>query len=960
MMFLGKTKEMELRAPDTGLGFFGAGSTPDLSKTKKIPENIRKSAKEARLNTSVLEKLSSEGLNNLRVLLSKGPKHARLTIDMLNGVHRTSPGREDELLKIFLNYKPRIDILDNLLKHMGTNDPFIATERAQVRILTRNKIQKEGESLKNIEDCSDQADESTSHREGVRGVSGHLLGRTNEREDIFYTVFDPDSPATSVGLFGRRQAILGPFENFATEKFSEEKQKVVRERRSSALRDALGALTFEDLVEAHPKSERATKSPLLSSKLNLYKELQNLIISYKSHLDSFCYLNGAAPIESFNVRADLGGGLLKWFQRKIDTGELLPEAVLEAYAAFSDPCVYLSPEEERFYCAALLSYSRLHSFLDKRIAFAGIESDISVFKKLAEDDPLKRKWQEKIQIAKGQLQELYGTGTTEMRVFEFADILEKIPLMQIRYALNKRCYDRYGEEFEYALKSFEALFVEDGKTRPDSLSESVPLGRLSKTIFGTKIISQSGRGEKDALFTREEFKAIKDGIFLNKMTAGVEERLFQAAPISDFTKMVETVIVAYRKAKGLQERLRYLEEAATAKGEVLNIDREDVDPLQFKDTPITLPFGEGYRPLETLAGSDKRAFENVWECVRERNLNSALPYGLDFIDKSISLGLYPERIRYELERLQAKAAKYIHVSDLPPQIIRDAEQVITSPFISISDFNAKELLQYNYLTSDEVKRLFLCATWLPNAKKLELCSPSLNEADLADLLAFKEKWDRGVFFYGSLIKDNQLKFHNASGSELCREKEGGFSYITPTKLKELKSTFDSKWLSFDELDQTVIEKLDEIASKYDGAAPNRVKEKFSDTYYISKSFVNEIKHFEAKDYQITPVEGMKIGPTWHFKWANVEGELRPCFNFGKYKGRAIAEVATEIATKDLSWRYFSEFLWQEDFPKHVKAVAIKIFQLGQGNKNFPEKPFIEWVKDNFHSYGAGRWEEKSQ
>lgn len=67
-------------------------------------------------------------------------------------------------------------------------------------------------------------------------------------------------------------------------------------------------------------------------------------------------------------------------------------------------------------------------------------------------------------------------------------------------------------------------------------------------------------------------------------------------------------------------------------------------------------------------------------------------------------------------------------------------------------------------------------------------------------------------------------------------------------------------------------------------------------------------------------------------------------------------MATEIATKDLSWRYFSEFLWQKDFPKHVKAVAIKIFQLGQVNKNFPEEFFIEWVKDNFHSYGAGRWE----
>lgn len=717
-MFTNSTESFEGRNEATEAGMPAdllQGKTTGGSKNGVLTdERKRVLEKDLGVKASALRAMSEKGATDFLGLIASGPRTAALSVRVVNAVSRTSKGRVNEAIEKLSSYPGNLSILEDFLNRIGTDDPFLATERAQVVVLPVSELPR---SAVVTEDELEPTAISTGPKESVRGASGHII------TGMIYCAYDKDSPVDSIGFFSKRQAVTRPFETFNPGRFSAEKTATVRERRENSFRDILSALALEDL-ECVPSLAGAFKSPVILRDFAVYNELKLAIQEYREKLAGLTYgedVEFSAP-SALRVRTDTGGTFLGWFERQIESGADLPEGILVAYQSIKDPDVHLDPATERDYIRGLIAYQRVHSFISKNAALAGIASDLKEFDALSPGDPLTLDI--RIVEAKREVQELAASPQSDIRVTDLAAVISRAGLADFRREMNRRTLSRYGREYEEALSYFEPFFIKNGSWLEDSVQGSVPMSRLSNTIYGAKVGASHypDKGELKPCLSLQDFRRALDGVFHKTISGDDQTRLLSSMPIKDFRENVEGVIVAYRKARFMDSSLREYEKQC---GISSAADPQWAETLPAGFKPV-LPRGNDMRPVEIFMEKERNSgktvmpLDEVMARVKARNLGdykakSELPQ----INACVEAGLYPERSERLLKSLHNGSAHYIPATQVA-DAISTVQEMLASPLVRINIYNGQELLTKPYLKNSEVLLIEDMASFKPRFDELGL------------------------------------------------------------------------------------------------------------------------------------------------------------------------------------------------------------------------------------------------
>ena len=925
------------------------------------------------VNPAALLALNKKGRTALLDLIKSGPNTAALAIRIVNAVNRTSPSRENEVLTKLYDYPGSLTVLECFLNNLGTNDPFIATQRAQVILLPASHLPQNAQ-------ITDDLDSRPEVQVSVRGASGHII------HGMVYCAYNQDSPAASAGFFSKRQAVTRPFETFNPEKYNPAARTQVREGRARSYCQILRDLSLLDL-ERNPALVEAAHSPLLARDFAVYQELKAAIAAYKQQHSSLVYGEriDIEAVNALNLRTDPGGTLLGWYTRQIEAGMVLPPGIQAAYESLQDPDIRLDPETERDYLRGLIAFQKVNSFISKETALSGAAADIEEFDGLAQDDSLRLDFS--IEQAKRTLQELAQHPGGELRVSEFGAVVSLGGLDKFRRTMNLRTLDTYRSEFTEALRRFEPLFIKDGRWLNDALGQSIPMTRLSNSIYGARIgVAQSWHGENDkrALLGQPDFKALRDAMFQRTVTQGNPDHVVMSMPIAAFRSMVEGVVRAYRKARYLDAKLDQLQAARQQAGQdSLLFDWENLGGALSDWKPV-LPLGTDLRPKEAFmtTGSVKVtpiiSLQDLVACIKCRGLGGReLKGALAEIQIQAKAGLFSPRYEKALRSLIKEALRYTPASRLAAEITV-INQMMQSPLVTFATADTRSLLKKSHLSNPEVLEIQLCAGFAPLFDAVGLSPDSRIK-----ILGQRLEQVRGTTIYtGHLACDSDRRPRIEATSQALPDFVGlksanKFYYYEPQLLEQKLNELEADYVRGDSLSTGWLERAKTLCSAKGKDLLQVLGCTLVDrnTFYtmswlqptksvfVSKAFVGLIDtlwhqastagHDGAGPEKKSPMTG-SIGPSTHFQWQGLAGRERTLFGFGRYKGQAVADVVNRMLTDPNfgALSYFSDFLAKGNFPPHVSEIAAKVVELGRRGTRFPEFLFKEWLVERQKDWGA--------
>lgn len=790
------------------------GST-DLQTAKAVSDRtatVRNLLKDLGLREGGIAKLNSDTVVKLGGLLASEGQRSNLIGSMFNAVADTTPEKLDRLVNTMESYAGSSTILETFLTQLGQRNPFLAAEKAQILVLPAN-------------------DTGTA-----RGASGHVL------TGVTYCAYDRDMPTNTTGYLSGKQAITKIFEAFSPDRVTDAAKERVRNRRSSELRKALRELDLETLslddLETHPELKDELRSQLLTRNLAVYEELRKAIEQCKSTLSSMVYGGDVLlpGINSLKVGQDPGRQFFGWFEEHFRENPNAPQGIKLAYASISDPDVSLSEAEEAHYMRGLLAYQRVHSFINKGTALAGLVSDLNEYERLALEDPLRM--DSKIELARQGLQVTVRSTPTELSIAEFSSVLESAGMVEFRQEMNRRVLSLYRDEFEKALMLFDFVSFDKGTWRQDAQGDSVPMERLRQHLYGAKIGVASrwdGPEKKRAVLGQADFRHIMDAQVLRRLLVE-EDKLLNAKPAAEFRAMVEGVVVAYRKAMFLESQLAQYATTPDGASAVTSLSREQVGEALSVWKPV-LPIGGGFRPAEVWFDSTKepkpklRSIGEIADRMRDRKshffparplekhlLRDQYNKFLTEIEQFAEAGLY----RPEMDELWREIAA--KVADLMPasahqEIVDRAARVLVNPMVVGGGYFTPERLARRYFFSGEVASLERLAGI---ESQLDHVCAGYNQAQLGELRARAGRRIDGRLFIGEVGKYNngfgrltlaQQSFGEFAGAMKPDAENDSVHFFDPQRLAVALDTLEESYISTEELGKDWIERAKTLCSK---------------------------------------------------------------------------------------------------------------------------------------------------
>jgi hypothetical protein len=693
------------------------------------------------LDRAGLEKLDNDSIEQLGAMISEAGVKAALTIKMFNAVAETSPDQLRRLIGTMKVYAGSLPILNTFLLHLGTWDPFVATRRARIEVLPHKAA-----------------------TESARGASGHVL------KGVTFCAYDAEFSGTTTGYISGKQAITKIFEAFNSERVGVAKRSLVTEKRNKALKEALSELKLEDLrlddLVANPGLASELKRQLLTRNLEVYRELRSAIELCRANLARFAYGDELllAKSQSLKVASDVGRTFFGWFESHFEENENAPDGIKIAFLSLRDPDIELSPEDERRYIQGLLAYQRIHSFINKSSALGGLLKDLQAYELLKADDPLRLA--PRIEQARRLLQERMARSDQELTISEFGALLDDAAMIEFRREMNQRILDRYGAELSgaelsgaeltEALSHFEFVSFESGAWREDALGDAVPMARLKQHLYGAKIgvlRSSDTVSDKRALLANSDFRHIMNGQFLWRLIPE-REKLLTAKSVPEFKEMVEGIIVAYRKAKYLEQQLAKYQ--GERKDGPVSFNRDSVGEA-LKDWKPVLPIGGQYRPCEVW-GEGEDSFNPTINDLREvsarlRSVGASLlrvsapdtsKLGAKYRDARVSCdsyaaaGLYDPKMFDLWRSLEKKVRALKTARDLGDKLNRAASLLINpiakllpwrgAPIGQTTEERVNRLVNQDYFTNEHESQL---DGFLGLESQVTNLGGGLNQAELA-------------------------------------------------------------------------------------------------------------------------------------------------------------------------------------------------------------------------------------
>lgn len=826
----------------------------DLAATPDRAQNVRNLLHELGLSKKGLSKLGEDSVTKLASLLQTPGQRSDLITSMFNAVTETTPRKLEIFVRNIHSYRGSFPILREFLTQLGQKNPFIAAERAQIMVLPDGQ-------------------------HNVRGASGHILS------GVTYMAYDPEVPTTTTGYFSGKQAIVQICKTWHPERLSEESKRSVRDRRSNHLRRALQEIDLENITlndfETNPALKDDIRSHIIARNLAVYNELRKAIDDCKTHLTSMMYGGDIVlpGIHSLKVNQDPGRQFFGWFEEHFEENANAPIGIKIAYQSLIDEDIALTPEEEAHYVRGLLAYQRVHSFINKETALSGLASDLRQYDALPTNDELRLN--PAIEKARMGLQATIQDTPTELSIAEFATMLENASMVQFRQAMNRRTLDIYRDEFEAALKLFDFVSFENGTWREDALSDSVPMERLRRHLYGAKVgVEKSwyGADKKRAALGQSDFRHIMDAQFLKQLVVA-EDKLLNAQPIEQFRAMVEGVVIAYRKAKFLEARLAEYGTTPHGMQSVQTLNKENVGDTLTDWKPV-LPIGGTYRLAERWfeeTGEPKPRLHSLSDIVTRMRDRKSYFFPSDSktkhelrdkyngliteIEQFSGAGLYRPDMDEMWRTLAEKVAEFIPTAE-HRELIDRATQLFVHPMVLSSYQLNRETLSRKFLSPHEysVVRSFVEL----EAGIAKVCA-GYNQAELGELRSRAQERLLALVLTGGVRTlsngQKQLVLERTPFTDFAgviRPKHTNSMehshYFDPTLLAEALKSIDESYISISTLSADWLNRAKTLCSKDGAHALGRAGYALVDTdtfkvardirswgdYYVSKEFVSEV------------------------------------------------------------------------------------------------------------------------
>ncbi len=754
----------------------GGDREPKLSEIeqKKLLLDVLKGAG---LNEAGLKKLNFKELHGLfHKVENPNRPFPRLVIRMFNAVATEEPTRIKEFTGVISGYTGDRSYLTSFITHMEIDNPFRATREARIVILAE-------------------------YEKKMVGASGRVLKGT------MYGAYHPDRPHKSFGHATGIKGLVTIFSSFNKERGLSETPKP-RPRTDKNIRDALKLIDLQDITleELTENPQLAEQSELITRNLEVYEALRNAIDNYKQQLSSLLYGDSIAlqTLDGVRVDGDPGRKLLGWFQEHFKENPNAPIGLQIAYQSLIDSTVHLSENEEKNYLRGLLAYKRTHTFIKTAPALIGMKEDIEAYEALSAEHQLSGKFPN-IAQAKITLQKVQDK--SEISIQEYSSLLEQTDLVNFRAAMNALSIEQYGADFYTALRKFKFVVLDkDGAWRADATTDSAPMNRLRQHLYGAKIgvEHQSDTDDKKrALLSDVDFRAIMDAEIMVQLLRSPDSYL-NSRPVKEFERIVERVVVAYRKACLLDKKLESYK--AAQQGQAIDFDPENVGDA-LKDWKPVLPFAtesERYRPVEHFPAATELGLKEVarrlsdgFRAIQD-NRNS--PNNL-IIENSYDLsrqanngfveaGLYQEKMRDAWLAAETEVARYKPVKDVE-NLVTKAIKYLSHPLLVVKPdrysrpSDPDRLVLRRYLSPYEILGLESFVTTVENLEFPQLANHDSSWSEL------RKQVNEVLFLnvFKASLKNGELLLESKQVIDIVQSKRVGSGTINiwalgPEKLSE--------------------------------------------------------------------------------------------------------------------------------------------------------------------------------
>jgi hypothetical protein len=455
---------------------------------------------------------------------------------MKAAVAKSTPGRLKEFEEINEAYDGNPALLQKWLEVAGSDNPFTSCERMRLRTSKFRVTRGEDEERVPI------GDSASGHR-----LYGQLFQYTHVAD--FTRTFESGSQLVTkiVEAFGTKQQKAV---------FTNEGRKEIKERKQNQFEDAsqhLGESLAEIISQA--KGLEGDRSEILKQRAEAILALESEIGRLVHGLDKLRY--GQANIlaePTFFVEKSKGGTLFTWLKREYDT---LPAGIKNIYDMFDDEFVEVPEGEHRFLLSALMAYESANRYIEREVVLGGFEEDIALWERLADEQPNNEVI---MRVGTPDLSEVRGIlAKNEVTRLEASDFIQKVPVDQFRYELNKSYLDKFRAEVEETLERMEPLFVKDGRWCTDSVGVSVPMGRLRNSAYAAPLV-------------REEFNYVRNLLRQRTLAKGDEEEMLKSFSISQMRELVNGVVQSGRKIKVMDD---LFERKKVVVDDMENVDEEE-------------------------------------------------------------------------------------------------------------------------------------------------------------------------------------------------------------------------------------------------------------------------------------------------------------------------------------------------------------------------------------------------
>lgn len=626
-------------------------SSSRKEKESSLEARVKEALKELKFPGAVLQKLTFDSQKELLTFMANGNLQCELAVRTVTAVSEAKHGNRavNDWVERLVHYPSHLYMLKNILDGLGCDDVIALQGNIEV--------------------------EKVSAHGGVFGVSGV------KHSDVAWKISFENYGTVHAVHIGE-QGLLPFLTALKDGRYSERLLSSRKEAKHDLVKEILKEIRLDELEENPGVKEKFSEFPLLSRRLKVYEDLCEVAKNFRSEFQGILTADLKQELEDVlnrtSVGGDPGGTLKTWFEEHLAAHPEAPAGVREAFELYFDSFTVLSPDELRYLASHLVAYQRLHQSIGIEAAFGNVIADFETFKEM-DSEARSRLGIDEEALYSG-FEELCHSiqGRESVPLSEFLKLIALSPFSDFRRTVCSRVLEILEPSVQNALQWFEPLVFADGKVREYVKGASVPMGYFREGVYALPFAEDRYSKKKQAVLTQPELRSVILLSKLSKATRGGVSGLLESFSSKEFQTHLTNLVVSYRKALYLEQKLTEFEAKNAA------VNREHVgDALKNWQEPLFC--GSGYTGEEELLlralskDEPARPIGELFEIAESRRIereSGDLPYS--WAEEPLRVGLFPSKFLKDIKPMAERWQNCSRVS-YDSELVKNFFEALDNP-----------------------------------------------------------------------------------------------------------------------------------------------------------------------------------------------------------------------------------------------------------------------------------------